>query len=115
MVAAFAAACNDGDLPGLISVLDPDVVLRGDGGGKAVALQHEIRDAAQIAPLMLARAQDAGPLKTVPTAVNGAPGLVIREVDGRISVLAFTVDSGLITAIDVIRNPDKLERVPDLG
>ncbi|MCQ0021270.1 sigma factor-like helix-turn-helix DNA-binding protein [Actinomadura madurae] len=34
LVTAFAAACQNGDLPGLIALLDPDVVLRGDGGGQ---------------------------------------------------------------------------------
>ena len=40
--------------------------------------------------------------------VNGAPGLVMRDADGVLAVLALTVDAGRITAIDVIRDPDKL-------
>jgi RNA polymerase sigma-70 factor (ECF subfamily) len=41
--------------------------------------------------------------------------LVSRGRDGELSVIAFTVDAGRITAIDLVRNPDKLARVPDLG
>ena len=113
LVEAFAAACDQGDLPGLIAVLDPDVVLRGDGGGKVRALQEEVRQAERIAPMMLAQANAFGELQMVPTDVNGAPGLIIREGTGGVSVLAFSFDAGRITSIDVIRNPDKLAHVPD--
>jgi len=43
--------------------------------------------------------------------VNGAPGLVVVDADGVLSVIWFTVDGGRITAIDVVRNPDKLSGV----
>ena len=43
--------------------------------------------------------------------VNGAPGLVVRDSGGVLSVIAVTADGGRITAIDVIRNPDKLAGV----
>jgi len=110
LVDSFLAACRDGDLPGLFALLDPDVVLRGDGGGKVGALRHIKREAAQVAPLilMLTQAHAAGPIDVLRTSVNGAPGLVIRGDDGEVSVIAFTVDAGLITAIDFVRNPDKL-------
>jgi RNA polymerase sigma-70 factor, ECF subfamily len=47
--------------------------------------------------------------------VNGAPGLVLCDADRVLSVISFTVDGGRITAIDVVRNPDKLSgvREPD--
>jgi RNA polymerase sigma-70 factor (ECF subfamily) len=44
--------------------------------------------------------------------VNGAPGLVVETTGGERSVFAFTVDGGRITAIDIVRNPDKLAGVP---
>ena len=46
---------------------------------------------------------------------NGAPGLVLRDADGVLSVISFTVDGGRIAAIDVVRNPDKLTGVPEPG
>lgn len=117
LVDAFMAACREGDLPGLFALLDPDVVLRGDGGGKVGALQHIKRAAARVAPLVLilAQAHATGSLDILKTDVNGAPGLVIRGDDGELSVIAFTVDAGLITGIDFVRNPDKLASVPDLS
>lgn len=117
LVDAFMAACRNGDLPGLFALLDPDVVLRGDGGGKVGALHHVKREAARVAPLvlLLARVHSAGLSDILKTDVNGAPGLVVRGDDGEVSVIAFTVDAGLITAIDLVRNPDKLAGVPNLG
>ena len=42
-------------------------------------------------------------------------GLVMRDGDGVLTVIAFTIDAGRITAMDVMRNPDKLTTVPDPG
>jgi RNA polymerase sigma-70 factor, ECF subfamily len=114
LVEAFTAACQDGDLPGLIALLDPDVVLRGDGGGKVITLQRIERNAARVAPMMIGHSRVVGPMHILPAEVNGAPGLVVRSGNGELSVIAFTVDAGLITAIDLIRNPDKLAKVPNL-
>jgi RNA polymerase sigma-70 factor (ECF subfamily) len=47
--------------------------------------------------------------------VNGAPGLVLRDADGVLWVISFTVDGGRIAAIDVVRNPDKLTGVRGAG
>jgi RNA polymerase sigma-70 factor (ECF subfamily) len=47
--------------------------------------------------------------------VNGVPGLVMRDGDGVLTVIAFTIDAGRITAMDVMRNPDKLTTVTDPG
>lgn len=105
VVRAFTAACQEGDLPGLIALLDPDVVLRGDGGGKARTLQHIERHAVRVAPMMIAHSRTMGAMEFLAAEVNGAPGLLVRSGDGELSVLAFTVDAGLITAIDLIRNP----------
>ncbi|WBB64139.1 RNA polymerase sigma factor SigJ [Streptomyces sp. WMMC500] len=114
LVDAFAAACQNGDLPGLIALLDPDVVMRGDGGGKVATLQHIEREAARVAPMILGHADAVGPLDIRPIEVNGTAGLVTREADGQIAVTSFTVDAGRISAINIMRNPDKLAMVPDL-
>jgi RNA polymerase sigma-70 factor, ECF subfamily len=113
LVDAFTAACEGGDLPGLIALLDPDVVMRSDGGGKVATLPRIVRGAAQVASALLHYSQ--GPLDARPAEVNGAPGLVVRGDDGVLTVIAFTMDAGRITAIDGVRNPDKLTRVPHLG
>lgn len=113
VVAAFAAACRGGDLEQLLSLLDPAVVCRGDGGGKVSALPTVERGAARVAGLLLSFTR--GPLHEMRvTTVNGAAGLVLRGDDDVLSVAALTVDGGRITAIDVVRNPEKLGSVPEL-
>lgn len=113
LVDAFIAACQDGDLPGLIALLDPDVVLRSDGGGKVSTLPRIVWGASHVAAVLLHYSQ--GPLDMRIADINSAPGLVVGHDDGVQTVIAFTVDAGRITAIDGVRNPDKLATVPDLG
>ena len=116
LVEAFAAACRQGDLERLVTLLDPEVVWRGDGGGKVAAMPRFLRGAANVAHVLITY-QDGrrAPQAVWPADVNGVPGLVLRDAAGVLSVIAFTVDAGRITAIDVIRNPDKLTAVPEPG
>jgi RNA polymerase sigma-70 factor (ECF subfamily) len=92
-------------------LLDPRVVCRGDGGGKVSALPREERGAERVARLLTSFVR--GPLREMRIApVNGAAGLVLRGDDDVLSVVSLTVDNGRITALDVVRNPDKLNSVP---
>lgn len=110
LVDAFATACQDGDLESLLTVLDPDVIWRSDGGGQVTAFREVRRGADAVAPGLLSFGRQ--PLRSMQTAlVNGAPGLVLHDAKGVLTVVAFTIDRGRIAAIDVIRNPDKLTTV----
>nr|WP_232827238.1 sigma-70 family RNA polymerase sigma factor [Jiangella endophytica] len=110
LVDAFMAACRQGDLPGLIALLDPDVVLRSDGGGKVSTLPRIVHGAGRVASALLHYGR--ADLEVHAADVNGAPGIAVRHGDGVLTVIAFTVDAGRITAIDGVRNPDKLTHVP---
>lgn len=112
LVDAFAAACQEGDLEGLVALLDPDVRLRGDGGGKVTALRHVEQGAQKVARVLLAFTR-LPPRDLRPAQVNGAPGLVVHDAQGLLSVVSFTVDADRITSVDVVRNPDKLTTVED--
>jgi RNA polymerase sigma-70 factor (ECF subfamily) len=114
LVTAFAEACGNGDVQQLVALLDPDVVWRADGGGKATAAHPAKGGAQDVTRLLLALARRP-PRSVRMASVNGAPGLVMRDADGVLTVIAFTVDAGRITALDVMRNPDKLTTVPDPG
>jgi RNA polymerase sigma-70 factor (ECF subfamily) len=109
-VSAFAAACTSGDLDGLVAVLDPAVVWRSDGGGLAKASRRPQRGAEKVARGMLALARRP-PLGAGLADVGGAPGIVLRDADGMLNVMAFSVGGGRITEIDVMRNPEKLRHV----
>ncbi|AEM83380.1 RNA polymerase sigma factor SigJ [Streptomyces violaceusniger] len=109
VVGAFLAAARDGDFEGLISVLDPDVVLRADYGPAPAPAPREVRGAAAVADqaLTFSRLSSAG-LLARPALVNGAVG-VVSSRDGRpFSVLAFTVMDGRIAAIDILADPERL-------
>ena len=49
VVEAFVAACAGGDMASLVSLLDPDVVMRSDGGGKIPAVRDVQQGAEHVA------------------------------------------------------------------
>jgi RNA polymerase sigma-70 factor (ECF subfamily) len=114
LVAAFADACGGGDMERLAALLDPGVVWRSDGGGKVSAARPAKPGARNVARWLIALARRP-PRSLRMAMVNGAPGLVMRDGDGVLTVIAFTIDADRITAMDVMRNPDKLTTVPDPG
>ncbi|MDP2713028.1 MAG: RNA polymerase sigma factor SigJ [Solirubrobacteraceae bacterium] len=113
VVAAFAAAAGGGDLDALLAVLDPDVVMRSDGGGRVRAARKPLIGADRVSRALVALARKFAARSDVRfTDVNGLPGLImVSRDDGELSVLAFTVDADRITTIHMQRNPDKLSHV----
>jgi RNA polymerase sigma factor (sigma-70 family) len=107
VVDAFLAAARDGDFEGLLRILDPDVVLRVDGGPNA---PRPLAQPPLVGAEAVARAARGFPAfagYVEPAIVNGAPGLLVR-LPGRSLVTGFTVANGRIVAIDIIADPDKL-------
>jgi RNA polymerase sigma-70 factor (ECF subfamily) len=111
-VHAFAVAVSEGDLDGLVAVLDPEVTWTSDGGGRAVAARKPVHGALRVARAWIAMRRK-GATAGMPRAVdlNGRLGLLIPTRDGQRSVVSFSVEGGRIARIDVVRNPDKLQRV----
>ena len=104
VVDAFFAAGRSGDFDRLVSVLDPEVVLRGDFGPAAAGFRAE--GATSVAEL--ARSY-AGPDREVRAAtVNGAAGAVIFVAGRAASVMGFVVRGGRIRAIDVLADPARI-------
>ena len=113
VVDAFLAASRDGDFERLLAVLDPDVVLRADGGSARPQLRQVVRGAEVVASNALLFRHLAG--SATRTLVNGVPGGVAWRPDGRpFAVLAFTVRHRRIASIEVLADPDRLARL-DLG
>jgi len=112
-VEAFAAASAEGDVEALLAVLDPDVVMRSDGGGRVHAARKPLVGADRVSRALVRLARRfAGRSETSIVDVNGLPGLlVVGREDRQVSVIAFTVDDGRITTIHMQRNPDKLRHV----
>jgi RNA polymerase sigma-70 factor (ECF subfamily) len=107
VVDAFLAAARDGDFDALVAVLDPDVVLRADGG--LTGPSALVRGAEAVAARARSwRRPDLTPQRAL---INGAAGIVTLH-DGRpFSVGAITVKGGRITEIDILADPERLARL----
>jgi RNA polymerase sigma-70 factor, ECF subfamily len=109
VVDAFFAAARHGDFEALVAVLDPDVVLRSDGGVARPSVSEVVRGAAAVA----GRASGYVRLSPFvrPAIVNGVAGVVVAQGGRPFSVMAFTVRGGRIVEIDAISDPERLRRL----
>jgi RNA polymerase sigma factor (sigma-70 family) len=106
VVDAFFAAAREGDFDGLVAVLDPDVVLRADGGAARTRPTVMLRGARSVAENASIGAKLGRFVR--PALVNGAAGAVV-VVNGRLfGVMGFTVAGGRIVAIDLLYDPERL-------
>lgn len=115
MAAAFFQASRGEGLGELNALLAKDVCFHADGGGKrpaAARILEGIRDVVR-AHNVIERLRPA-PSQLVRYAfINGLPGFVTREPDGLLQTTALLIEDGLIRAIYVMRNPDKLRHLED--
>ena len=107
VVEAFLAASREGDFEALLAVLDEDVVLRADYGDAGAS--RLIRGARAVAGGALAFSRFAPFAR--PALVNGAAGLVTVGEGRPISVMGFTIVRGKIAEIDVLADPERLQRL----
>ncbi len=110
----FLAAVSGGDLEGFIEKLAPDVVMYGDGGGKAPAARTPIHGREQVARLLrgLVRQFPRWASEIRPSQVNGQPGVVAYDQNGNlVGVMAFDILDGQVQAIRSVINPDKLRHL----
>jgi len=105
-VDAFLAASRDGDFDALLAVLDPDVVLRSDGGVARPGASVVVHGARAVAEG--ARAFSRLVPFARPALVNGAAGIVVVPQGRPFSVMGFTVRRGKIVEIDILADPTRL-------
>ncbi|HEX4789863.1 MAG TPA: RNA polymerase sigma-70 factor [Actinospica sp.] len=107
----FFDALRDGDVDGLQELLAADVQLVGDGGGKAPQLSRNVVGAQNVARLLGSIFPWMRQIGVTFEAheVNGQPGAVFRDRDGRIlHTMALDVLDGRIQTVRGVSNPDKL-------
>jgi RNA polymerase sigma-70 factor (ECF subfamily) len=109
VVDAFLAAARDGDFEALVAVLDPDVVLRADGG--LTGLSHQARGAATVARQATTWRRAGAGLTVRRALVNGAAGLVAERNGKPFSVGAFTIRNGKIAELDFLVDPARLAQL----
>ena len=115
VVDAFLTASREGDFEALLTVLDPDVVVRIDGGAVRAGLSREVHGVRAVAEQTLTFSRLSPFVR--PALVNGAAGVVVAPRGRPFAVMGFTVRDGKIVEIDVLADPERLRRldlsVPD--
>lgn len=110
---AFGHAAASGDLSALAGLLSEDAVLFTDGGGRKTAALNPIISAEKILRFFagIAGKNADREIRLVPMMINGAAGAIVymdNEID---HALSLAIGGERITAIYLVRNPDKLRHI----
>jgi RNA polymerase sigma factor (sigma-70 family) len=114
VVSAFFAAARAGNFQALVAVLNPQVVLRIDGGATRPEASMLVIGATAVAKQARSglRAWLARPIVHLhPALVNGAAGVVVTIGGQPATVMGFTVVEGKIAEIDAIADPERVRRI----
>src|SRR5712691_8990540 len=109
VVDAFLGALREGNFEQLFALLDPDIVLRADGGALAGA-SRVVRGAKAVAGQAAAFSKVG--LSDQIVLVNGNIGLLERRPDGRLfAIIGFTIANGRIAEMNILADPDRLSKL----
>jgi RNA polymerase sigma factor (sigma-70 family) len=116
VVEAFLAAAREGDFGALLTVLDPDVVLRADAVAVSLAAANAGRGAPELAPQVagadaVARAFAGRARAAVPALLDGEPGLAFAVGGRTVSLFRFTVAEGRVVAIDLVADHETIAAI----
>ena len=119
---SFLKATTSGDLEALMRILAPGVTLVADGGGRALAPRRPLRGSEEVARFLLATATEAQTARFLRSIgveppreirvrlaqVNGGPGILVTSEERPITVIVLDVADGVVHAVYLVANPDKL-------
>jgi RNA polymerase sigma-70 factor (ECF subfamily) len=111
LTAGFLDAMRTGDVDAFAKLLAEDAILYTDGGGKRQAALNPIVGRARILRFIAGtqRKANARPVIAMyPQQVNQLPGCLMDYGDGEFAMLAIEAHDGVVTAIYLVANPDKL-------
>jgi RNA polymerase sigma-70 factor, ECF subfamily len=112
LLLGFLEAARGEDMERLVSLLDDNAVLHGDGGGKAIALKQAMVGSLTVARFVIGITQKLPPDATVEEIeLNGAPGLVAKANGHTVVAIMIDTDGERIRSIFAISNPDKLDAI----
>ncbi|HWC22266.1 MAG TPA: RNA polymerase sigma factor SigJ [Flexivirga sp.] len=107
-VRAFAAAARAGDLAALVAVLDPEVVLRSDGGGVVSAARRPVAGATNVARFLLGAVAKNPSAEVLDQQTPDGLGFALWN-EGRVfGVATLEVAGGVVTGVHLVMNPQKL-------
>ena len=107
VVEAFITAARHGDFDALVAILDPDVVLRADGG--LTGLSQHVRGAEAVASQALLWSRVDLTMRRV--LINGAAGMVTFLHGQPFSIGAVTVRNGKIVELDFLTDPERIAQL----
>lgn len=113
----FIDATSCGNMDGLLKIFSQEISVHTDGGGKASALLNPVYGRENTARLLIGASKKFRPVKAeIRIAdINGQPGF-LGIVEGRVeTIVALDVADGKINKVYILRNPDKLQRMPALS
>lgn len=115
LVHDFIKALKQGNLNQVISMLDQNVVLISDGGGKVTAAVEPIETRDYVAEFLFGPVRQASMIEGIShieiSQINGQPALILRSNEGIHTVGMIHVENNMIRNIYFVRNPDKLKHV----
>jgi len=109
VIDAFMTAARTGDFEALVATLDPNVVLRADGGSALAALSAEVHGALDVARQAALWSQVD--LTMRPALVNGAAGAVVMRDGAVFAITSVLVRNGKIAEMDFLVDPERLARL----
>jgi RNA polymerase sigma-70 factor (ECF subfamily) len=116
LLRSFADAARDGDTAKLVALLDDNVVLHGDGGGKALALKKPVLGSQAVAQFIIAVTRTLPADGTADIIeLNGAPGLVLKVGGRAVVAIVIETDGERIHSVFGVSNPDKLVAIDIAG
>ena len=113
LITDFLAALKQGNMNRMVSMLDPNVILVSDGGGKAKAAIFPIKTSNHVARFLMgtvhkaSRDERAMPIEI--SIINEQPAFIQRSDGGIQTVGIIHTEGNRIRNIYIVRNPDKLK------
>jgi RNA polymerase sigma-70 factor (ECF subfamily) len=115
LLSAFMTASRSGDVATLTRLLASDARLVTDGGGKVPAALNVIEGPDRVAAFLVGATRKGwtDDMAVRLDTINGLPGLIVSGTRGLVQTNAFEIVDGLVKAIYVVRNPDKLQHLAE--
>ncbi|WP_078382091.1 RNA polymerase sigma factor SigJ [Sutcliffiella halmapala] len=111
----FLVALKQGNMNQVVSMLDQNVVMVSDGGGKVTAAFDPIETRDLVAQFLLGPVRQASMIDGIShieiSQINEQPAFILRSSEGIHTVGMVHMEKNLIRNIYIVRNPDKLKHV----